>query len=142
MRRLRLSALSAFFPVLLLYGCEGVAIALLGVSSGVAASTAINYTLDGIAYRTFTAPRANVRAAALKALSRMGMKLEDESKRSGREFIVAAGLDRKIEIELESLAERTTRINTVAKYGPLNLFRDRATSTEIILQTEKALQDL
>ncbi|MBI2131664.1 MAG: hypothetical protein HYT99_02400, partial [Candidatus Tectomicrobia bacterium] len=88
MRRPRLSALSALLPALLLYGCEGVAITLLGVSSGVAASTAINYTLDGIAYRTFTATRENVRLAALKALSRMGMKLEEDSKRGGRDFIV------------------------------------------------------
>lgn len=142
MRRLRFSALSALFPALLLYGCEGVAITLLGVSSGVAASTAINYTLDGIAYRTFTASRESVRLAALKALARMGMKIENDSKRDGRDFIVAVAQDRKIEIELEILAERTIRINTVAKYGPLNLFRDRATSTEIILQTEKALADL
>ncbi|MBI3025016.1 MAG: hypothetical protein HYY66_04945 [Candidatus Tectomicrobia bacterium] len=119
-----------------------MAITLLGVSSGVAASTAINYTLDGIAYRTFTATRENVRLAALKALSRMGMKLEEDSKRGGRDFIVASGQDRKIEIELEILAARTTRINAVAKYGFLNIFRDRATSTEIILQTEKALADL
>ncbi|MBI2177460.1 MAG: DUF3568 family protein, partial [Candidatus Tectomicrobia bacterium] len=129
MRRLRLSALCALFPALLLYGCEGVAVTLLGVSTGVAASTAISYTLDGIAYRTFTATRENVRLAALKALSRMGMKLENDSKRGGRDFIVASGQDRKIEIELEVLAGRTTRINTVAKYGFLNIFRDRATST-------------
>ena len=142
MRRLRLSALSALLPALLLYGCEGVAVALLGVSTGVAASTAINYTLDGIAYRTFTASRENVRLAALKALSRMGMKLEEDSKRDGRDYFVATGLDRKIEIELEVLAARTTRINAVAKYGFFNIFRDRATSTEIILQTEKALAEL
>jgi hypothetical protein len=142
MRRLRLSALCALFPPLLLYGCEGVAVTLLGVSTGVAASTAINYTLDGIAYRTFTATRENVRLATLQALSRMGMRLENDSKRGGRDFIVASGLDRKIEIELEVLAARTTRINAVAKYGFLGIFRDRATSTEIILQTEKALADL
>ncbi|MEK6709376.1 MAG: hypothetical protein AABZ64_02235 [Nitrospinota bacterium] len=142
MRRLMPPALPAIALSLSLYGCEGIAITLLGVSSGVAASTAINYTLDGIAYRTFTAPRETVRAAALMALSRMGMRLENDSKRDGRDHIVAAGLDRRIEIELEVLAERTIRINAVAKHGPLNIFRDRATSTEIILQTEKALAEL
>jgi hypothetical protein len=127
---------------LVLGGCEAVAVSLLGVSTGVAASTAINYTMDGIAFRTFTASREEVRAAALKALSQMGMKLENDTKRSGRDFIVATATDRQIEIELEILAQRTTRLNAVAKYGFLNLLRDRATSTEIILQTEKALQSL
>jgi len=134
--------ISAIGALVFLTGCEAAVISLLGVSTGVAASTAINYTLDGIAYRTFTAPRSAVRTAVLTALSRMGMKLEDESRKSAGEIIRARATDRRIEVELEVLTNKTTRINTVAKHGLLYIFRDRATATEIILQTERALKEL
>lgn len=40
-------------------------------------------------------------------------------------------------MELEAISPNITRMRTVAKKGPL--FYDSATATEIILQTEKAL---
>ncbi|MEX0805207.1 MAG: hypothetical protein WD688_18075, partial [Candidatus Binatia bacterium] len=45
--------------------------------------------------------------------------------------------DREIEIELERVSSKTTRMRTVAKQGIF--FKDRATATEIIIQTEKIL---
>jgi hypothetical protein len=41
------------------------------------------------------------------------------------------GVDRQIEIELQAISSKTTRIRTVAKDGVF--FKDRATATEIIL---------
>ncbi|MCE3242614.1 MAG: hypothetical protein K0Q83_3121, partial [Deltaproteobacteria bacterium] len=39
-----------------LSGCAAVGMTLFGVGAGVATGTSVSYTLDGIAYRTFTAP--------------------------------------------------------------------------------------
>ena len=51
--------------------------------------------------------------------------------------IAATGNEREIEVELEVVSSNATRIRTVAKQG--FFFKDRATATEIILQTEKVL---
>lgn len=95
------------------------------------------YTLDGIAYRTFTASLPQVETATRTALNRMGIKIEATSQSEHGKAIKAVAMDREIEIELERVSLRTTRIRTVAKQGVF--FKDRATATEIILQTERAL---
>jgi Protein of unknown function (DUF3568) len=124
--------------LLLLQGCAaGLGLTLFGVGAGVATGTSVAYTLDGIAYRTFTAPLPQVETATRTALDRMGIKVEATSKIEQGKAIKAVTLDREIEIELEMISSRTTRIRTVAKQGLF--FKDRATATEIIIQTEKAL---
>ena len=67
----------------------------------------------------------------------MGIKVEATSKIDQGKAIRAVTNDREIEIELEMVSVRTTRIRTVAKQGIF--FKDRATATEIIIQTERAL---
>ena len=57
---------------LMLEGCAMVGLTLLGVGAGVGT----NYTLDGIAYRTFTESIDDVRRATLLALKRMDITLE------------------------------------------------------------------
>lgn len=124
----------------LLNGCVAaapVALTLFGVGAGVTTGTAVSYTMDGIAYRTFTAPLPQVERATLTALSDMGIKVESTDKTEEGKAIKAAGIDRKIEIELQAVSSKTTRIRTVAKDGIF--FKDRATATEIILQTERVL---
>lgn len=121
----------------LLSGCAAVGLTLFGVGAGVTTGTAVSYTLDGVAYRTFTAPLPRVRSATLTALNNMGIQVNDKLKTEQGETIKAAGTDREIEIELEAVTPKTTRIRTVAKQGWF--FKDRATATEIILQTEKVL---
>jgi hypothetical protein len=124
--------------LLYLNGCAApVALTLLGVGAGVTAGTAVSYTMDGIAYRTFTAPLTQVERATLTALSDMGMKIEGTEKIDEGKAIKAKGVDRQIEIELQAISPKTTRIRTVAKDGVF--FKDRATATEIILQTERIL---
>jgi Protein of unknown function (DUF3568) len=124
--------------LLALQGCAaGLGLTLFGVGAGVATGTSVAYTLDGIAYRTFTAPLPQVETATRTALDRMGIKVEATSKIEQGKAIKAVTLDREIEIELEMISSRTTRIRTVAKQGLF--FKDRATATEIIIQTEKAL---
>ena len=122
---------------LMLHGCAGVGLTLFGVGAGVTTGTSVAYTLDGIAYRTFTASLPRVESATRTALDRMGIKIEATSKVDQGKAIKAMTNDREIEIELEMVSAKTTRIRTVAKQGLF--FKDRATATEIIMQTEKAL---
>jgi len=122
---------------LLLHGCAGVGLTLFGVGAGVTSGTSVAYTLDGIAYRTFTASLPQVESATRTALNRMGIKVEATSSIEQGKAIKAVSNDRDIEIELEMISPKTTRIRTVAKQGVF--FKDRATATEIIIQTEKAL---
>jgi hypothetical protein len=125
------------WTVLVLNGCAAVGLTLFGVGAGVATGTGVAYTLDGVAYRTFTAPLPQVENATLVALNRMGIRVEGTEKTDQGKTIKATGSDRQIEVELERISSNTTRIRTVAKDGVF--FKDRATATEIILQTEKIL---
>ena len=123
--------------VLFLSGCAPVALTLFGVGAGVSTGTAVSYTLDGIAYRTFTAPLPEVEQATLAALNEMGMEIESAEQTDEGKAIKAKGVDRQIEVELQAISSKTTRIRTVAKDGVF--FKDRATATEVILQTERIL---
>ena len=132
---IRLVVLLGILP--LLNGCAAVAVTMLGVGAGVATGTSVGYTLDGYAYRTFTAPLPKVESAARTALEWMGIKIEATAKTEQGKAIAATGNEREIEVEFEVISSNATRIRTVAKQG--FFFKDRATATEIILQTEKVL---
>ena len=106
-------------------------------AAGVGGATAVNHTLTGITYRTFSAPLPRVKAASLSALNRMGLQRSGGQKTGTGETILAKATERDIEIELESLSPNATRMRVTAKNG--GLFYDSATATEIIVQTEKAL---
>lgn len=116
-----------------LAGCDPVSLTMLGVGS----ATGINHTMSGITYRTFTAPLPQVREATLSAFNRMSIKVTSREKTEQGETIKARASDRDIEVELESLTARTTRMRTIVHNGVL---MDSATGTEIIIQTEKALR--
>jgi hypothetical protein len=105
--------------------------ATIGVSTG------ISHTLSGIVYRTFTAPMKSVERASVRALKDMGIEIVSrETDSNGNRVINATAKDRKIEILLEPLTPRTTRIRAMAMEG---ILQDAATATEIILQTERVL---
>jgi hypothetical protein len=106
-------------------------------AAGIGGSTAVNHTLTGITYRTFTAPLPRVRTASLNALKNMGLQRDGGQKTQNGEMILAKATGREIEIELESLSPNATRMRVTAKNG--GMFYDSATATEIVLQTEKAL---
>lgn len=126
-------------------GCAAVGLTLLATGLGVGAGAATGYTLDGIAYRTFTSSIDDTRNAALRSLRRMDVKVESDTKTAAeedkpetREIVGIAG-DRKIHIELQKLTQRTTRIRVTAKHGWF--LRDRSTAGEIIAQTADALDE-
>ena len=115
-----------------LSGCDPISLTALGVG----AAAGVQHTLTGIAYKTFTAPLPKVRTAVKSALDRMDIKVGATEKIENGERIKARAADRDIEIDLEALSSRTTRMRSTARSG---IFMDSATATEIILQTEKAL---
>lgn len=114
-------------------GCAPLAVTAVGIG----ASAGVSHTMGGYTYKTFTAPVAKVRSASLTALKKMGIKFESSEKTDEGEVLKAKAGDRDIEIALDIISPNTTRMRTIAKKG--TLVYDSATSTEIILQTEKVL---
>jgi hypothetical protein len=104
---------------------------------GVGISAGVSSTVAGYTSKTFTAPIPQVRSATVTALNRMGMKIESSGKVVGGITIRAKGGDREIEVWLEMVTGKATRMRTIAKQG--TLIYDSATSTEIILQRERVL---
>ena len=126
-------------------GCAAIGLAVVGTALGVAGGTGTAYTLDGIAYRTFTASIDDTRQATLTTLRRMDMKVEtdvkapsEEGKPESREIVALAG-NRKLYVELEKLTSRTTRMRVTAKQGWF--WRDRATAGEFIAQAADAIDE-
>ena len=120
-------------------GCAALALSVFGSGAGISASTSTNYILDSIVYKTFTIPETGVRKATVITLKRMAIKVkENQATEAGTKIVAMAG-DRIIEVELDRLTARTTRMRVNVRQGWF--FRDRATATEIITQTERTLDD-
>lgn len=126
----------ALIAVLALPGCASVAL----TAGGIAGSAGVNYTLSGITYKTFTAPVQRVRVATMRTLHRMQIKVTRTKKTDHAWEIDGTAFERTINIELEVVTKSTTRMRVVTDKGGF-LFKDRATSTEIILQTAQRLHD-
>jgi hypothetical protein len=116
-----------------LAGCQPLAISVLGAGAG----TALRYSIDGATSRTFTASAAEVKHASLEALERMGIAFESFDRFEYGELIFARAENRAIEIEIEPISARATRMRIAAKNG--SFFYDNATASEIVAQTERAL---
>lgn len=140
MRHLTLALLVA--STLGIQGCAAIALSVIGGGAGVAAGTATGYTLDGIAYRTFTASIERVHRATLTTFRRMDITVvtnEEQPEPAGRKIVAQAG-DWTVHLELQKLTTKTTRIRVTAKQGVF--WRDRATAGEIIAQVEHSLDEL
>lgn len=132
MKRSFKSWLSVPLLVTLLPACDPVSLTVFGVGT----AAGVQHTLGGIAYRTFSAPLPRVQSAVMTAFQNMAIKVDStEPMENGRQ-IKARTTDREIEIELESISPRTTRMRSTVRNG---MFMDAATATEIIFQTERAL---
>jgi hypothetical protein len=120
-------------------GCAAVGVTLLGVGIGTAAGQGISYSLDSVAYKTFTAPIEGLETAILRSLERMDIPVKGiEDIESGRKIMAEAG-DRDVEIELDRITSRTSRMRV--NVSQAWFLRDRATATEIIIQTAQTLDD-
>lgn len=111
-------------------GCA--AVALSGATMGA------GYNFMNVADKTSNYPIEHVHLALTQALERMDIKItEDEKTDSGRE-IVAMANDLEIDIELESITFKTTRMSVDAAKAAI--IKDRATAAEIIVQTQRILE--
>jgi hypothetical protein len=120
--------LAAMLP---LSACAAPAgLALFSASTGIAMGTSVDYTLNGIAYKTFVSPLPTVRQATLSGLNRMGIKVVHDKKSDTGWTIAATADGREIDIDLERLTGRTTRMRVVATNSVI--FKDRATEAAII----------
>lgn len=117
-------------------GCVPVALTAAGVGS----SVMVTRQLNGVTYRTFSAPLIEVRTAALNALRRMEIGFDETDPSAPETLIQTWAGNRSIEIELESLTPATTRMRVVVRKDG-GLLTDGATAMEIISQTANLLPE-
>ena len=118
-------------------GCAGIGLALFGVGAGISGGTGVSYTLDSIAYKTFAASETELRAATLQTFKRMAIEVTETRKTESGTDITATAGDRTVEVEIDRITARTSRMRVVVKKGWF--LRDRATAGEIIVQTADTL---
>lgn len=130
----------AFGPLCLIFltGCQLLPLAaspivVSGAGGGVA------YTMTNIAYKTMSFPSDKVEPSLREALKKMGIKEVGRKSSDGVVTINAKTSKLTIDIELERVTPKTTRIKVDAREGLF--FKDKATATEIIVQTEKGLEE-
>ncbi len=123
--------------ILALSGCSaiGLTVPAAAVSGGAAG---VNYSFTNNAYKTISYPVANVEAALDKALKKMDIKETKRKKEEGKVSISAVTSTLDIDIDLENVTPTVTKIEVSAKKGVF--IKDKATATEIIVQTEKNLE--
>jgi hypothetical protein len=117
-------------------GCALTTQPLAVAVAGAGTSSAIGHSLNGTAYRTFTATLEEVKAASLDTLSLMGIRVDSFETVENGELITGSAIRRTVEIELEPISSRATRMRVITRGG---IFFDGSTATEIVMQTEKAL---
>ncbi|HUX64213.1 DUF3568 family protein [Sulfuricella sp.] len=118
----------------ILTGCDPLSLTALGVGAG----AGINHTVNGYTYHTFSEALPRVKQAALVALKRMSIKVESTEKNGVFETINAKSSGRSIELELEVISPKVTRLRSVARKNPFVM--DSATAEEVIAQTRRALK--
>jgi hypothetical protein len=128
---------------LLLAGCEVVGLTVIGASAGTATGAGASYSMDSIAYRTFTLPLDKMVEKTRATLKTMEFPIRWEEQSEAGLSLHAKGGNAtetlEIEIDLERLSPQVTRMRVVASRG---LFlKDSATATEIIRLTAKNAED-
>ena len=126
--------LIAAFSLVALQGCAAVAL----TAGSIAADAGIEHTLSGISYKTFVSTMDDARYAVFKTLDRLDMDIADQTQTRNGWVIFALANDRTIEIELEAVTYRVTRIRVIAHKGSF-FFKDAATATEIIVQMAETM---
>jgi len=117
--------------------CVALGVSLLAAGAGTAAGQGLSYNFSSLAYKTFTVPVEGLEAAALKSLIRMEIDVRSRENRDHGVTILAEAGDRDVDIELDRLTGRTSRMRVNVKLGWF--LRDQATAAEIIAQTTQTL---
>jgi hypothetical protein len=122
--------------VLTLSGCSLFPLAVPAAVSG--GAVGINYSLTNVASKTISHPVADVEAALHKALIKMRIKEVSREGARGTVNVTATTTHLDIYIDLEKVTPTVTSIKVNAKKGVF--LKDKATATEIIVQTENSLE--
>jgi hypothetical protein len=118
-----------------------VGMTMMSDAAGSVAKAGVEHTMGGAAYRTFSAPLDDVRMAVLQSFRELEIDItEDAPIVGGGAQIVGQALHRQITVKLEPVTPALTRLKMVVRKGVLG--RDRSTSSELIEQTARALNDL
>jgi hypothetical protein len=120
-------------------GCAAIGLALLSAGVGTGAGQGVSYTLDSIAYKTFTLPVDDLETATLRTLNRMDIPVTAREHTESGITIEAKAGDRDIDIDLDRLTARTSRMRVNVKVNWI--LKDRATAVEIIQQTSTAADE-
>lgn len=117
-------------------GCESYSL-----SSGQTSSTAgIEQSFGGRSSKTFPSSVRTMRLATIQTLRRMGMPIKKERADKKGWVIESQMAGRDVDIELERISRRTTRMEVLVERG-VPLLGDSASSAEIIVQTSATLQN-
>jgi hypothetical protein len=122
--------------IMALSGCTLSGLAVPAAVSGGAAG--VNYTFTNVAYKTISYPVVDVEAALSKTLKKMDIKETKHEAEEGKVSVTAVAGNLDIYIDLEKITKTETSIKVNAKKGAF--VKDKATATEIIVQTEKNLE--
>jgi hypothetical protein len=116
------------FVLCLIAGCasfDGTGPVRTGPSGGSAGNT-----------RTFAAPIARVKPAAVSTIAQMGMSISSIETHGAREIVKARKAGSSVQVEFERLGPASTRMRVVLNAGASY---DAAGTSRFIQQTEKAL---
>ncbi len=133
-----LAILTALALALMLsQGCVAVGATLLGAAASTATKTGVSYSLDSRAQKTFTAPVDQVKSSLMAALGEMAFPIETDEKTDEGERIVAKVDGREVEVELEPVTPKATKLRVMVREGWF--WKDRATAEEIVEQTARGV---
>lgn len=128
-----------FLVGFVLQGCAAAALTVVGTGLGVGAGAGVEHTMNGIVYKTFDASLNEVRFATLKMFDHMGMPVTADRKTDEGWTLTATASDRTIDVDLERVTDKVTRMRVVANKGDI-FFKDASTATEIINQTARIVE--
>lgn len=119
-----------------LAGCAAAPLAIpLAISAG---GGGVAYTVTNIAYKTVSHPVKRVETATRGTLKKMAIVEEKKELSEDGVLMITAKTEKlDIYIELEKITPATTKIKVNAVRSVV--FKDKATATEIIEETEKVL---
>jgi hypothetical protein len=126
-------------------GCTGIelsalAVAALSAGAGSVVKTGTEYTLTGVAYRSFSLSLEELAAVVRAALDRMQFTVEEAEADDYELVVVAGGIDRTLHLRFTPITPGVTRLRVAVTKG--RLFLDRATASEILTQIERAVSHL
>jgi len=121
-------------------GCALAGLPLLGLGQATlnGGTEVVSYTMDSVAYKTFAASETDVRAATLQTFKRMAIDVTGTERKEKLTEINAVAGDRTIEVEIDRITPRTSRLRVAVKKGWF--LRDRSTAGEIVTLTADTLE--